>query len=216
MKKTLPVVALLVAISTSVAVAVALADNGGPSGSGGGARDGNRVVGAAATAQADTLAKQIYQQIRPAAVGNLCAIAVMAGPGTSFNIRLGIFNATAGNTLDVLIEDSFPALGGSSLLHQEVFLTAPPAGGTLSVEYPPDAAGRGPVVLSFTGFDSFESASYNTDPDSYDNPDFGATVQDLDGTRLEGVFSGGLRCAGTLAFNAGLNASIANLTQISP
>jgi hypothetical protein len=71
-------------------------------------------------------------------------------------------------------------------------------------------------VLSFTGFDSLESVAFNTDPDTYDNPAFGATVADMDRTRLEAVFSNGLRCAGTLAFNAGFNASIAALTQTSP
>jgi hypothetical protein len=80
--------------------------------------------------------------------------------------------------------------------------------------------GKGPVVLSFTNFIQFSSAAFNTDPDTYDNPDFGATVQDLDQTVIELVYSsdvpGSRCCQGTLAFDAALNASVANVVQVFP
>jgi hypothetical protein len=77
-------------------------------------------------------------------------------------------------------------------------------------------SGKGPAVLGFTSFDQFESASWNMDPDTYDDPAFGATVQDMDGTRIELVYAGALRCSGRLQFDATLNSSIAFITQTSP
>jgi hypothetical protein len=215
MRKVLITFFVLVVAGALLAATVA---SGGPASSS--ARDKNTKVSAKAKRSADALAKGVYQQVSSTrtgvAAGALCAIAVIPGPAGSFNIRFGVFNTTGGNTLDVLIVDSFFSLGGSSLLHESVFSTAPPPGGTLAVEYPNGVSGKGPAVLSFTGFDSLESVAFNTDPDTYDNPAFGATVADMDRTRLEAVFSDGLRCAGSLAFNAGFNASIAFLTQTSP
>jgi hypothetical protein len=222
MRKGLITFIVLVLAVAGVAATVA---SGGPTSRS--AKDKNTKIKAADKKAADKLAKQIYRQVsttqRGMPSGNLCAIAVIPGPATSSNIRFGVFNTTSlggagvvGNTLDHLIVDSFSALGGSSLLHESVFLPAAPPGGTLAVEYPNGVSGKGPAVLSFTGFDSLESVAFNTDPDTYDDPDFGATVSDMDGTRLEAVFSAGLRCAGTLTFNAGFNASIAALTQTSP
>jgi hypothetical protein len=207
-----------VALAVAAAAVAATVASGGPAVST--KKDKNTKVSAKVKQSADALAKSVYQQVSTTrtgvGAGPLCAIAVIPGPATSVNIRFGVFNTTGGNTLDDLIVDSFFSLGGSSLLHESVFATAPPPGGTLAVEYPNGVSGKGPAVLSFTGFDSLESVAFNTDPDTYDNPSFGATVADLDRTRLEAVFSNGLRCAGTLAFNAGFNASIATLTQTSP
>jgi hypothetical protein len=150
---------------------------------------------------------------------NLCAIVVLPGPADGFNIRFGIFNVAA-DRLDFLIMDSFRALKGQSLLHQSVFDTVAPPSGTLTVLYPPDETGKGPVVLSFTGFTQFESAAFNTDPDTYNDPDFGATVLDMDQTVIELVYSsdlqGSLRCRGRLRFDPALNASIANIVQVRP
>jgi hypothetical protein len=149
---------------------------------------------------------------------DLCAQVILPGPADSFDIRFGVFNVLD-DRLNVLILDSFRALGGLSLLHESVFNTAPPASGTLTVEYPLDG-GRGPVVLSFTNFGLFDSAAFNTDPDTYDDPDFGATVEDLDQTIIELIYSsdrpGSRRCQGTLTFDAALNASVANIVQVFP
>jgi len=150
---------------------------------------------------------------------NLCAVVVVPGPATSFNIRFGVFNVID-DRLDVLMIDSFRALGGQSLLHSSVFATVAPASGTLTVDYPPDEAGNGPVVLSFTHFNQFASAAFNTDPDTYDNPSFGATVLDMDQTSIELVYSrdqpGSRRCQGTLTFDPNLNVSVANIVQVFP
>jgi hypothetical protein len=150
---------------------------------------------------------------------NLCAIVVLPGPADSFNIRFGIFNVAA-DRLDFLIMDSFRALEGQSLLHQSVFDTVAPPSGTLAVHYPPDELGKGPVVLGFTDFTQFESAAFSTDPDTYDDLDFGATVFDMDQTAIELVYSsdvpGSLRCRGTLKFDPALNSSIANIVQVFP
>ena len=215
MRKVLITFAVLVVAGAALAATVA---SGGPTVSN--KKDKNTKVSAKGKKSADALAKSVYQQVSSTRTGvgsgPLCAIAVIPGPAGNFNIRFGVFNTTGGNTLDVLIVDSFFSLGGSSLLHESVFGAAPPPGGTLAVEYPGAVSGKGPVVVSFTGFDSLESVAFNTDPDTYDNPAFGATVADMDRTHLEAVFSNGLRCAGTLAFHAGFNASIATLTQTSP
>ena len=147
----------------------------------------------------------------------LCAVLVLPGPADSFDIRFGLFNV-APDRLDVLIMNSFRALKGQSLLHQSVFDTVAPSGGTLNVLYPPDEVGKGPVVLSFTDFTQFESTAFNTDPDTYDDPNFGATVLDMDDTVIELVYSSdvpaSLRCQGTLKFDPTLNASIANIVQV--
>ncbi len=153
------------------------------------------------------------------ASGALCAIGIIPGPATSFNIRFGLFNVID-NSLNHAIIDSFHALGGASLLHESVFATSSPPLGTLTVEYPTAAPGKGPVVLSFTSFDLLESAAFNTDPDTYDDPAFGATVGDMDGTDTEVVYDaaapGSKRCEGTFFFNAARNASIALITQVFP
>jgi hypothetical protein len=150
---------------------------------------------------------------------NLCAIVVLPGPADSFDIRFGLFNVID-DRLDVLIMNSFRTFEGQALLHQSVFDTMAPALGTLTVLYPPDEAGKGPAVLRFTAFTQFKSAVFSTDPDTYNDPDFGATVQDMDQTTIELVYSsdvaGSRRCQGTLAFNAALNTSIANIVQVFP
>lgn len=178
----------------------------------------NRALKRVEAARADSNVRggaKAAQGVQPAALGDLCAIAVVPGPAGSFNIRFGIFNV-ASSSVAFTIMDSFHALGQQSLLHESVFATAPSVGGTLTDLYPDGAPGKGPVVLGYTSFDMFESVSFNTDPDTYDDPAFGATVQDLDNTVLELVYSGPLRCAGTLRFTPALNASIAFITQTSP
>jgi hypothetical protein len=150
---------------------------------------------------------------------NLCGIVVLPGPPDSFNIRFGLFNVID-DRLDVLIMNSFRAFEGQALLHQSVFDTVAPASGTLTVLYPPDETGKGPVVLRFTAFTQFKSAAFSTDPDTYNDPDFGGTVEDLDQTTIELVYSsdvaGSRRCQGTLKFDAALNASIANVVRVFP
>jgi hypothetical protein len=145
----------------------------------------------------------------------LCAIVVVQGPADSFDIRFGVFNV-APASLDFLMMDSFRALKGQSLVHQSVFDTAAPAGGSLTVHYPANGDGHNGVVLGFKNFTEFSSAAFSTDPDTYDDPNFGATVRDLNRTVIEVVYTGGLRCRGTLQFDKARNASIAQLMQVYP
>ena len=167
-------------------------------------------------------AGQVFDQVMASGAAtdpNLCAIVVLPGSANSFNIRFGLFNVAA-DRLDVLIMNSFRAFEGQALLHQSVFDTMAPASGTLTVLYPPDEAGKGPVVLRFTEFTQFKSTAFSTDPDTYSDPDFGATVLNMDQTSIELVYSsdvpGSRRCQGTLRFDAALNASIANVVQVFP
>ena len=52
--------------------------------------------------------------------GDLCAVAVLPVPADSFDIRLGLFNVAAGDSLDFLVLNSFGTLNGRSLLHLSV------------------------------------------------------------------------------------------------
>jgi hypothetical protein len=151
------------------------------------------------------------------AVGNrsLCAIAAIAGPGTSPNIRIGLFNVRSGQIAFMTL-DSFDALGNASLIHQSVFAQQAPQGGSITTFYPLANNGKGPVVLGFKGFDPLESAAFNTDPDTYDNPNFGATVSEMAGTRIELAYTKSTRCEGTLQFNAGLQATVGAILETHP
>ena len=185
-------------------------------------RAGHATVERSEVKQAKKLFRKAVHQYRSAkgvtrgSMGDLCAIGVLSGPAASFDIRIGLFNV-ASSAVSYGIVDPFRAFGGRSLLIESVFSPAPPAGGTLDVLYPASGtSGKGPAVLGFTSFDRFESASFGTDPDTYDDPAFGVTVVDMDGTEIQLVYAGELRCSGTLRFQAALNASIAFITQTSP
>jgi len=188
-------------------------------------RDMNRRSVARAQAEAD--ARRVLDQVMSsqdiaAAVqqaagvpGDLCAIGVIPGPAGRFDIRLSILNIGSADIGFVSV-DSFLALGGNALIQSDVFLTTPPAGGTLTVEYPAAGGAVGPAVLSFTGFSPLLGTAFNLDPDTYDDPSFGAIVLEMNRTFIEVAFSDGRRCRGALAFNAASNASIALITQTSP
>jgi hypothetical protein len=119
MRKVLIMFAVLVVAGAALAATVA---SGGPTVSN--KKDKNTKVSAKGKKSADALAKSVYQQVSSTRTevgsGPLCAIAVIPGPAGNFTIRFGVFNTTGGNTLDVLIVDSFFSLGGSSLLQESV------------------------------------------------------------------------------------------------
>ena len=112
--------------------------------------------------------------------------------------------------------NSFLALGANSLVHDSVFATTAPAGGSLTVEYPAAGGGVGPAVLSFTGFAPLLGVAFNLDPDTYDDPDFGAPVLDMNRTLIEVAYDDGRRCRGLFAFLGLENASVAFIKQTSP
>jgi hypothetical protein len=188
-------------------------------------RDPNRR--AVDTAQAEAEARRIFDDlmtkpeigaaIGPStnAPGDLCAIAVIPGPGASPDIRLFIVNLVT-DDIGFANVDPFLALGAQSLIVDSVFDPTPPAGGTLTVVYPATGGGLGPAVLRFTDFGQLEVAGLSLDPDTYDNPSFGASVLQMTRTVMELAYDGGRRCRGALAFDATANAQIGFLTQTSP
>ena len=217
--------ASLFVLASGLVASTLLASDVSPSRRSRSARDANRRT--VDTAQAEAAARQVFdwvmaQEDVAAAIaqgtdapGDLCAIGTIPGPGASPDIRLSIKNM--GSTdIGFANVDSFLALSGRALILESVFATAPPAGGTLAVEYPAAGGGVGPAVFSFTGFAPLQVAAFNLDPDRYDNPNFGATVFQMTRTIIEIAFDDGRRCRGALAFNVGANASVAMLTQTSP
>jgi hypothetical protein len=189
------------------------------------AQDANRRTGD--SAQAEAAARKVFDQLmgledvaaaiaqQPGAVGDLCAIGIIPGPKDGFEIRVSIMNAGTADIGFVNV-DSFLALGAHALIQESVFDTTPPAGGTLTVEYPATGGGVGPAVLSFTGFSPLLAAAFHLDPDTYDDPDFSATVLDMNRTLVEVAFTDGRRCRGTFGFLVLANASVAFITQTSP
>jgi hypothetical protein len=178
-------------------------------------------------AQADAAARQVLDRVMAKddvaaniaygtnAPGDLCAIGIIPGPASNPSIRLFIVNVV-GEDLAFANVDSFLALNASSLVLDSVFDATAPAGGTVTVEYPATGGGVGPAVLSFTGLGPLLAASFNLDPDTYDNPNFASSVLDMNRTIVEVAYDGGRRCRGALAFNGTANASIAFITQTSP
>jgi hypothetical protein len=189
--------------------------------------DGNASMDARTKFAANVQAQRIFNQILAnkqalAAPGDVCAIAVIPGPADNENIRIAILNiATDFSQIGDLTVDGFGALGGQGMPFQTCFSPDAPAGGTIALRYPGSSpadvpGGRGPAVMSFTGFNQTDSTSFNLDPDTFDNPNFTATVNDMTGTVLELAFVGGKRCRGMFTFNAVLNASLALPVQVNP
>jgi len=166
---------------------------------------------------ADRQARQVFDQLifrDLAAPGDACALVVLPGPVDGFNIRLTIFNLIR-ETLAFTEVNTFAALGNASVLIESVFSPAAPAGGTIEVLYPTTTPGKGATILGTTDFGLLETVSFNLDPDSYDDPAFGATVEQMNGTVIQVVYNGARRCSGTLTFDAALGTSMAFLTQTS-
>jgi hypothetical protein len=149
------------------------------------------------------------------APGDICAIAAIPGPAGSPDVRLTILNLV-GDEIGVTTVDPFLAFDARSFVVDTVFSPTPPAGGTLTVEYPSAGGGRGPAVVSFTGLGSLQWASFSLDPDTYDNPNFPASVLQMTRTVIELAYDGGRRCRGALTYSTTANAQIAILTQTSP
>lgn len=147
-------------------------------------------------------------------VPDLCGVAFVQGPAQGTNIAVRLINLSQPR-IEIVIVDPFMALERQSLLIDSVFNLVPPADGTLNVIYP-DGDPAGPAVLAFNDFDAQETTQFNLDPDTYDDPAFGATIANLNGTKIEVVYLGDLRCAGRFLFLPILNVSFALLQQSSP
>ena len=76
---------------------------------------------------------------------------------------------------------------------------------------------RANEILSFTGFDDGESASFGLDPDTWSDPSYGATRGQMAGCSVEVVFveAGGLRAAGSMVLQ-GDDSVRADATQTHP
>jgi hypothetical protein len=75
-------------------------------------------------------------------------------------------------------------------------------------------------VLTYTGFNNSESSAFNLDPDTWNDPPFGATRLQMGGCRIEVVFvrvgaETPLRASGLLVHKA-TDKMVANLKQVNP
>ena len=121
--------------------------------------------------------------INPAAASNI-AVAWIVGPGTSYDIKVNIKNLASGRirfvSLSVLLCKT--ATRERLIIDGDgVFSIIPPPNGTVTV-YSPNTINEVPdVVIEFTSFDNGETAQFNLDPDTFANPDYGATVSEMKG-----------------------------------
>jgi hypothetical protein len=152
--------------------------------------------------------------------GPTIALATMPAPPTSTNIRVTVTNLSRNSTVGdrqirAVIIDCHRALDKRSLTIDAVFSVQPPPGGSATVTTGNDADDVGPAVLTFTGFNFGESSRFNLDPDTWEDPGFGARRADLEGCRVEVVFFGNLRGDGTMLVLA--NGSVrATIRQRNP
>ena len=122
------------------------------------------------------------------------AVAWILGPPTSYDITLHVKNLAAGKKirfveLNPLLAE---AGGGKELIIDAggVFNVVAPSGGSATVLYPTDTALPGAMV-EFTGFDYNEVASFSLDPDTFDDPAYGATVSEMQGCLIKVWFEDG-------------------------
>jgi hypothetical protein len=153
--------------------------------------------------------------LEDAGAGPTIAIATMPAPVTSFDIRVTLTNLSRNSTVGdrqirALILDCHRALDEKSLTIDAVSNVQPPPSGSAEVTTGNDADDVGPAVLSFRGFHFGESSAFSLDPDTWQDPAFGAIRGDLEGCRVEVVFSGALRGDGIMAIlaNGSVRASI--------
>lgn len=137
------------------------------------------------------------------------AKAFFPGPASSFSITLMIRNDSEVEVTNIVL-DLFECLDGDALVAEIVF-SAP---SSTSVLYP-QGYGRGPIVASFQGFSPGELVSLSFDPDTYENPNFGATVGDMAGARIGVVFSDGSKGVGVFRGNLE-GATVAEVLESSP
>jgi hypothetical protein len=161
--------------------------------------------------------------VEPGAVPTI-AVASLPAPSSSTDIRLTVTNKSSASTIgardiQAVIVDCFGALNGDALTIDDVFSVTPPPGGSASVNVGSGST-VGPAVLTFTGFNNGESSAFNLDPDTWNDPAFGATRLQMGGCRIEVVFvrlgaETPLRASGLLVHKAS-DQMVANLKQVNP
>jgi len=123
------------------------------------------------------------------------ALVSMPAPSTAVAIDVTVKNTSSASPvgardIQAVIIDCARGLAKKGLTMDSVFNVVPPAGGSATVTTGNDADDMGPAVLTFTGFNDGETTSFSLDPDTWDDPAFGATRADLSGCRVEVVFFG--------------------------
>ena len=162
--------------------------------------------------------------VEPTAGPPTIGVASLPAPGSSPDIRLTVTNKSGSSTIgardiQAVEVDCFGALNRDALTIDDVFTVTPPAEGTATVAVGTGST-VGPAVLTFTGFNNTESTAFNLDPDTWDNPSFGATHAQMAGCKIEVVFvrvgaETPLRASGVLA-NKATGKTLANLKQVNP
>ena len=154
--------------------------------------DGNQVLNAVTLTQ-DEVRELIALEALP---GNRpIATAIIPGPVTSNAITLYVENELDVKVIGMTF-DPFPAMKRQGLVIESVWNM----GLETQCHYPlVGLAGRGPIVAGFASFDPLDIVTFSMDPDTYDDPLFGATVGDLYGARVELAFANGTRGVAILA-----------------
>jgi hypothetical protein len=162
--------------------------------------------------------------VEPTAGPPTIAVASLAAPSSGVDIRLTVTNKSGASTIgsrdiQAVIIDCFGALSGDALTIDDVFSVTPPPGGTATVVVGTGSS-FGPAVLTYTSFNNTESSAFNLDPDTWNDPSFGATRLQMGGCRIEVVFfrlgaESPLRASGLLVHKAS-DKMVANLKQVNP
>jgi hypothetical protein len=129
------------------------------------------------------------------ALAKTIAIVSLPAPSTAVAIDITVTNTSSASPvgardIQAVIIDCARGLAKQGLTMDSVFNEVPPAGGTVTVTTGNDLDDVGPAVTTYTGFGAGESSTASYDPDTWDNPGFGATRANLAGCRVEVVFFG--------------------------
>lgn len=120
------------------------------------------------------------------------AIVVIRGPMNSTRFSYEIWNY-AGDSISSVYIDGFDALGGQGLLFSRVTASHATEVGSVRIDYPRIGAGRGPIILGFSGFGSGRCAAVDAEASTLRDAALHGRVLDAVGARIQVVFEGGLR-----------------------
>jgi hypothetical protein len=124
---------------------------------------------------------------------NALAMVVLPGPSNGGRLSYEIWNFSSNDITAVSI-DGFDALGGQGLFFSRVTEARIGTGSSVRVEYPQNGvAGKGPIVLGFSGFGQGQCASVDAEAGTWEDAVFHPHVMDLVGARIQVVFDGGDR-----------------------
>lgn len=190
MKKVL--IGIIVAMLVITSIAVAETQISAPD------EDNNR----ATVAQVEELNSREMAAVDRYPPGTI-ALAYIMGPPTSFDITVNVKNLVPNSQIRFVEVNPLLAKtsDGSRLIFDGigVISSVPPSGGTLDGLYPNGTALPGAMV-ECTGFDYNEVASFKLDPDTFDDPAYGATVSEMEGCIIKIWFEDGTTAGiGTLS-----------------